>query len=62
MLVLSRKPGERIVINDTIEVEVVSVRGDKVRLGVVADRSVPVRRGELERDTRHLPDAPIVRR
>ncbi|MFZ5832948.1 MAG: carbon storage regulator, partial [Planctomycetota bacterium] len=36
MLVLSRKPGERILISGDIEVTVVSVRGDSVRIGVVA--------------------------
>ena len=37
VLVLSRKPGESLVINDNISVTVLSVKGDRVRLGVVAD-------------------------
>lgn len=47
MLVLSRKKGESIVINNDITVVVVEIRGDKVRLGVEAPTSVPVHRREV---------------
>lgn len=47
MLILSRKPGERIVIDSDIVLEVVSIRGDKVILGIVAPREVPVDREEV---------------
>jgi carbon storage regulator len=47
MLVLSRKPGERIVIADNIIVTVVQVQGGTVRLGVEAPLDVRVRRQEL---------------
>ena len=47
MLVLSRKKNESIVINDDIEVTVVEIRGDKVRLGIVAPKEVPVHRKEV---------------
>jgi len=47
MLVLSRKKNESIVIADTITVTVVEIRGDKVRLGIVAPREVPVHRQEV---------------
>ena len=47
MLVLSRKVGERIVIDDHIQVTVVSVQGDKVRLGIQAPQHVPVHRQEV---------------
>ena len=47
MLVLSRKVNETIVINDDIEITVVDVRGDRVRLGIVAPRKVPVHRREV---------------
>ncbi len=47
MLVLTRKPGERLFIGDDIEITVVSVRGDQVRLGVTAPRSVAICRSEL---------------
>lgn len=49
MLVLSRKKNETIVINGTIEVTVVDIRGDKVRLGIVAPGDVPVHRLEVQR-------------
>lgn len=47
MLVLSRRVGESVVIGDDVVVTVLEVRGDVVRLGVDAPRSVPVRRQEL---------------
>lgn len=47
MLVLSRKINESIVINENIVITVVEVRGDKVRLGVVAPKDVAVHRQEV---------------
>ena len=47
MLVLSRKKNERIRISDDIEIVVVEIRGDKVRLGVDAPKDVTVHRGEV---------------
>jgi carbon storage regulator len=47
MLVLSRKKNQSIVINNDITVTVVEIRGDKVRLGVVAPKEVPVHREEI---------------
>jgi len=47
MLVLSRKNNESIVINDDIVITVVEIRGDKVRLGIVAPKDVPVHRQEV---------------
>jgi len=47
MLVLSRKKGETIMIGDFIQVTIVDVRGDKVRVGVKAARQVPVHREEV---------------
>jgi carbon storage regulator len=47
MLVLSRKKNESIVINNDIVVTVVEIRGDKVRLGIVAPKDVPVHREEV---------------
>ena len=49
MLVLSRKPGERIVIGPNIELTVVDIRGNKVRLAVEAPRDVSVHRQEVFR-------------
>ena len=47
MLVLARKVGQSIVINDNIEILVIEVRGEQVRLGIEAPRAIPVHRKEL---------------
>lgn len=47
MLVLARKAGEKILIGSDIEVEVLEVRGESVKLGITAPREIPVWRGEL---------------
>ena len=47
MLVLSRRVGESIVIGDDVRVTVLEVRGDVVRVGIDAPRSVKVHRAEL---------------
>lgn len=47
MLVLSRKKNEALVINDNITVTVLEIRGDKVRLGIDAPKTLPVHRGEV---------------
>ena len=47
MLVLTRKSNQSIMIGDEIEVSVLSVMGDKVRIGIQAPRSVPVYRREV---------------
>ncbi len=47
MLVLSRKKGETIMIGDEIEVKVLSIDGDQVKLGIVAPKSVKVHRSEI---------------
>lgn len=47
MLVLSRKKNESIVIDGSITITVVEIRGDKVRLGIVAPKEVPVHRQEV---------------
>lgn len=46
-LVLSREEGESIMIGDDVEVTIIDVRGDKVRLGIVAPKSIPVHRREV---------------
>lgn len=48
MLVLSRKPGEQIRVGDNITITVVEVRGNRVKIGIEAPRSVGVVRSELE--------------
>ncbi len=47
MLVLTRKANQSIMIGDSIEVSVLSVMGEKVRLGIQAPRDVPVFRKEV---------------
>jgi carbon storage regulator len=47
MLVLTRKPGEGIMIGDGVEIQVLSVAGEKVRLGVTAPREVGIFRNEV---------------
>ena len=47
MLVLSRRQDETIMIGDDIEITVMDVRGDKVRLGINAPLSVTVHRKEV---------------
>ena len=47
MLVLSRKKDEVIVVGDNIEITIVDVRGDQVKVGVNAPRSVSIHRKEI---------------
>ena len=47
MLVLSRQRDETIMIGDDIEITIVDIRGDKVRLGITAPATVPVHRKEV---------------
>ncbi|MFQ3548731.1 MAG: carbon storage regulator CsrA, partial [Armatimonadota bacterium] len=45
--VLARKVGQSIIINENIELLVLEVRGDQVRLGIEAPRNIPVHRKEI---------------
>ena len=47
MLVLTRKPGQSLMIGDGVEVQVLSVAGEKVRLGITAPRDVSIFRNEV---------------
>jgi carbon storage regulator len=47
VLVLTRKPGQSIMIGDGVEVQVLSVAGEKVRLGITAPRDVSIFRNEV---------------
>ena len=47
MLVLSRKVGEKLVIDGNITVEVVKIQGNRISLGIVAPSDVKILRGEL---------------
>lgn len=47
MLVLGRKVGESIVIDDNIEITVTSIEGDLIKLGISAPKEIPVHRKEI---------------
>ena len=47
MLALSRKKGEALFINNNIEVTVLEVKGDQVKVGIEAPREIPVYRKEV---------------
>jgi carbon storage regulator len=47
MLILARRIGESIVIGDQVEVSVVDIKGDQVKLGINAPRAIPVFRREV---------------
>ena len=44
MLALTRKKGESLVINNNIEITVLEIRGDQVKIGISAPKEVPVYR------------------
>lgn len=48
MLVLSRKVGEQIIIDEKIVVRVLEIQGNRVRIGIAAPSQVHIVRGELE--------------
>jgi carbon storage regulator len=47
MLVLTRKPGERVLIGDDIVVTILDARGDSVRIGIDAPRGIRIQRDEV---------------
>jgi len=59
MLVLGRQKDESIMIGDDVEVIIIDVRGDKVRLGITAPKNIPVHRKEVyEAIQRQKPEQP----
>ena len=69
MLVLSRRAGESVVVGDDITITVLEVRGDVVRIGIDAPRSVAVPRAELlvqlartDREAASAPDGAVASR
>ena len=59
MLVLSRKKNESIVINNDVIITVIEIRGDKVRLGIVAPKEVAVHREEVYQAIHGAPPAAL---
>jgi len=57
MLILSRRPNESIFIADDVVVTVLTVRGDRVKIGIEAPMEVPVHRKELYERIRGPDDA-----
>lgn len=60
MLILGRKPGERIMLGEGVTITVVSVKGERVKLGIEAPPELPVHREEVHRrihanDQKHEP-------
>ena len=47
MLALTRKKGESIVINNNVEISVLEIRGDQIKIGVSAPKDVPIYRKEV---------------
>lgn len=47
MLALSRRTGESIVIDNDVEVTILEIKGDQVKLGIKAPKSVPIYRKEI---------------
>ena len=47
MLALTRKKGESLVINNNIEITVLEIRGDQIKIGVQAPKDVPIYRKEV---------------
>ncbi len=46
-VILTRRPGESILIGDKVVVEVLSIKGNQVCIGIAADKSIPVVREEI---------------
>lgn len=47
MLALSRKKNESIIINNDIEITILDIKGDQVKIGITAPKSIPVYRKEV---------------
>lgn len=47
MLALSRKKNEALVINNDIEITILDIRGDQVKIGITAPKDVPIYRKEI---------------
>ncbi len=61
MLALTRKKGESIMINNDIEISILEIRGDQIKIGISAPKNVPVYRKEvynqIKQETKEAVDA-----
>lgn len=61
MLALTRKKGESIMINNDIEISILEIRGDQIKIGISAPKDVPVYRKEvynqIKEETKEAVDA-----
>ncbi len=61
MLALTRKKGESIMINNDIEISILEIRGDQIKIGISAPKNVPVYRKEvynqIKEETKEAVDA-----
>ncbi len=48
MLILTRRPGETIVIDGKIKIEILGIKGNQARIGIDAPRHMSVHRGEIQ--------------
>jgi carbon storage regulator len=47
MLLITRRPGEKLMVGDDVVIEVIEVSGNSVRIGIAAPKSIPVYREEI---------------
>lgn len=47
MLIITRRPGEKVMVGDDVVIEVLEVSGQSVRIGIAAPRAIPVYREEI---------------
>ena len=67
MLIITRRPGEKIILGEDISVQVMEIVGNQVRIGIQAPKSVPVYREEIweavkaenQAAAAEAPDAPV---
>ena len=59
MLALSRKKNEALVINNNVEVTILDIKGDQVKLGITAPREIPVYRKEVYLQTREANEGAV---
>jgi carbon storage regulator len=52
VLIITRRPGEKIMLGDDVVIEVIEVSGSNVRVGIAAPRSLPVYREEIWRSVK----------